>query len=348
MKRALVICPGRGSYGPTELGYLRRPGRSSHPDILSQADEIRAGLNLSTISTLDGAARFDPETHLRTRHASPLICVCSVADAALISDEYEIVAIAGNSMGWYTALHVSGSLGFEETFRLIQTMSLLQDEHSSGGQLIYPLTDEKWRPDAEAANAVETALATINRDREPIAFWSIRLGGYAVLAGTDEAVAELMQRLPETKRGARTYPMILAGHAAYHTPLLQATSDRAVEQFSDLHLHPPIIPLIDGRGQVFKPILTDPAELYRYTFVHQVVRTYDFTHGVRVGLHEFGPDCIILLGPGEQLGGAIGQIVAMDGWAGIHDRDEFSARQQSDPFLLNMGRTEQFGRVARG
>src|SRR5262249_9044488 len=153
MTRAFVICPGRGSYGSTELGYLRRPARSSLPEILSSADAIRAELNLPTISAVDRAARFDPETHLRTRHASPLICVCSVADAALISDEFEIVAVAGNSMGWYTALHVAGSLGFEETFRLVQSMSLLQEEHSRGGQLIYPLPDEQWRPHAGRADA---------------------------------------------------------------------------------------------------------------------------------------------------------------------------------------------------
>lgn len=346
MTRAFVVCPGRGSYNATELGYLRRPGRSTLPEVVAAADAIRAAMNLPTISSLDGAARFDPQTHLRTRHASPLIFACSVVDAALIDDRYEIVAVAGNSMGWYTALHVAGALGFDDAFRLIQTMSLLQEDHSVGGQLIYPLTDEQWRPDSSAADAVERALAEVNAAPEPIAYWSIRLGGYAVLAGTDAGIAGLIERLPAVQRGGRQYPMVLPGHAAYHTPLLQITSDRAVERFADLHMQPPRVPLIDGRGHVFKPLLTDPAELYRYTFVHQVTRTYDFTHSIRVGLREFAPDCIILLGPGEQLGGAIGQVLVADAWDGIDSREAFSARQSAAPFLLAMGRAEQFARVS--
>lgn len=345
MKRALIVCPGRGSYNATELGYLRRPGRSALPELIATADAVRAEMGFPTISSLDAAPRFDPRTHLSTKHASALICACSVVDASLISDEYEIVAVAGNSMGWYTALCVSGSLEFEDTFRLIQTMSGLQDEHSVGGQLIYPLTDEQWHPDAEAASAVDRVLAEINGESEPIAYWSIRLGGYAVLAGTDEGVAALMDRLPPIQRGGRQYPMILQGHAAYHTPLLAATSDRAVERFGELNIRPPVVPLIDGRGNVYRPLMADPAELYRYTFVQQVTRTYDFTHSIRVGLREYGPDCIILLGPGEQLGGAIGQIIVGDQWLGIDSRDAFSARQASDPCLLSMGRADQFARV---
>ncbi|MCK6456838.1 MAG: ACP S-malonyltransferase [Phycisphaerae bacterium] len=345
MKRALLICPGRGSYNPAELGYLRRGARAAADDLVAVADELRRAEGLPAIRELDAAARFDPALHLATPHASPLIFTCSAVDAELIGDDYEIVAIAGNSMGWYTALYVSGSLDFHSAFRLIQTMSRLQDQYSAGGQCIYPLTDEQWKPDPALHDAVERALKETNSRGQTIAFWSIRLGGFAVLAGTDEGLAHLKRALPHVQRGARTYPLDLPGHAAYHTPLLAVTSHRAVEQFADLVLQPPAIPLIDGRGHIFKPYLADPAELYGYTFVLQVTHTYDFTHSVRVGLREFGPDCIILLGPGDQLGGAIGQILVADQWSGMNDRPAFSARQKSDPFLLAMGRDEQFAIV---
>lgn len=345
MKRALLICPGRGSYNATELGYLSRGGRTAGAAFVERADELRTAARLPTISSLDGASRFDPERHLRSRHAAPLIFTAAAVDAALISQEYEIVAVAGNSMGWYIALYVAGALSFDDAFHLIQTMAILQEDHSAGGQIIYPLTDEQWLPDPAAIDSVERALAAASDASEPDAFWSIRLGGYAVLAGTDAGVHRLMQALPPVKRGGRTYPMPLVGHAAYHTPLLQVTSDLAVERLSDLAFAAPSIPLIDGRGHIFKPYIADPAELYGYTFVLQVTQTYDFTHSVRVGLREFGPDCIILLGPGEQLGGAIGQVLVADSWAGMTNRETFSARQKSDPFLLSMGRADQFEQV---
>lgn len=347
MKRALLVCPGRGSYGPTELGYLNRPGRSLGHELVSRADAMRAQYDLPSVSDMDGAPRFEATSHLPARNASALIYTCSAVDATLISDEFEIVAVAGNSMGWYTALHVAGALDFDNGFHLIQSMGLLQEEHSRGGQIIYPISDEHWRFDPTAYDAVQRTLDAINAERDgtTVAYWSIRLGGYAVLAGTDDAIAALEQRLPATKRGARTYPMILPGHAAYHTPLVAVTSDRAVEQFSELPLQTPRVPLIDGRGHIFGPLLTDPVELFRYTFVTQVTQTYDFTHSLRVGLREFGPDCLILLGPGEQLGGAIGQVLVGERWNGLSDRNAFSARQQSDPILLSMSKVDQFAAV---
>lgn len=346
MKRALVVCPGRGSYNAAELGYLARPERAAGRDLVARADELRGEFKLPDLSGLDAAPRLDPALHLPGRHASPLIFTCSAVDARLISDDFEIVAVLGNSMGWYSALHVAGALGFDDAFRLIQTMSLLQDEHSRGGQLLYPLTDEQWRLDSAALSAVDAVLADVNGDGEPCTFWSIRLGGFAVLAGTDEGLEALRNRLPGVKRGGREYPVTLPGHAAYHTPLLEVTSNLAVERFSDLILHPPSMPLIDGRGHIFKPYICDPAELYGYTFVLQVTRPFDFAHAVRVGLREFGPDCIILLGPGDQLGGPIGQVVVSERWQGMSDRAAFSERQRTDPFLLSMGRAEQFSRVA--
>ena len=45
------------------------------------------------------------------------------------SRKLRAVAVAGNSLGWYTALAVGGALSFEDGFRLVQVMSLLQHEH---------------------------------------------------------------------------------------------------------------------------------------------------------------------------------------------------------------------------
>ena len=53
-KTAVVICPGRGTYNATELGYLSR----HFPDagLLSRFEALRAGQE--SLSDLDGAASF--------------------------------------------------------------------------------------------------------------------------------------------------------------------------------------------------------------------------------------------------------------------------------------------------
>ena len=95
--------------------------------------------------------------------------------------------------------------------------------------------------------------------------------------------------------------------------------------------------MIDGRGQIWQPWSTEVEGLYRYTLDHQVVETYDFTKAVTVALKEFAPDKLFLLGPGNSLGGAIGQVLVANSWQGIANKADFSARQKSNPFLISLG-----------
>ena len=51
-------------------------------------------------------------------------------------------------------------------------------------------------------------------------------------------------------------------------------------------------------------------------------------------------DVIVALGPGDTLGGPIGQTLVAEGWAGIRDREAFRERQISaQPILLSLGRS---------
>ena len=105
--------------------------------------------------------------------------------------------------------------------------------------------------------------------------------------------------------------------------------------------------MVDGRGAIWQPYSTDPAELRAYTLGQQVVETYNFTKAIEVTLKEFAPDRLILLGPGATSGGAIGQILVKNRWWGITNKDEFACRQVADPVLLAMGRPEQFAKVCK-
>ena len=69
-----------------------------------------------------------------------------------------------------------------------------------------------------------------------------------------------------------------------------------------------------------------------------------------VACREFAPDRVLLLGPGETLGGAIGHcLVALD-WLDVADKSLFLRMQDEDPFLIAMGRPSQrqiVGRLSR-
>lgn len=329
MKRAALLCPGRGSYTEPSLGSL-----PPDDELVRAAERERRELGLEPLTELDGARRFEPGRHLRPANAAALIYVKSMLDARAASEEHELVAAGGNSLGWYTALAAAGALAFEDGFRLVQRMALLQEEGEPGGQVIYPVVDGDWRPDGAAREAVERALASARGE----AFPSITLGGTLVLAGTPAGVRHLLEVLPPVQLGRTAYPFRLAGHGPYHTPLARSVAEAAPRVLESLRFRRPRVPLVDGRGAIFSPWSADLDALRRYTLGAQVTEPFDFTATVRVCLREHAPELLVLPGPGNSLGGVCGQVLAQEGWRGIRSRADFAAVQEGDaPIVLSMG-----------
>lgn len=347
--RTLLVCPGRGTYTSDDLGSLGRrieaPGAEAARALVARADGLRRERGSKTITELDGAERYSAALHLEGENAGPLIFTCSAVDLALLPRErFRPVAAVGNSMGWYTALHAGGVFGFDHAFQLVDVMSKTQGRKPLGGQLIMPWVDEDWRPVPSKRAAIDAALATVQA-RGLLCGVSIELGGHLVLAGEDAAVAALRDELPKETFGGRDYPFQLARHAAFHTPLMAAASAMGLENLSSLPWRAPTLPLIDGAGWVRRPGLPSPDDMRRYTLVDQVLQTYDFTLSLRVALREYAPDVVVLLGPGQSLGGAIGQTFVLEGWRGIRSKADFVARQRSDsPPLIAVGRPDQYAR----
>ena len=153
--RALIVCPGRGSYGRAQLGSLRGsidagPQRREVPvndPIIAALDRFRARLGRPTISALDRAPEYAPHLHVAGEHASLLTFACTAVDLAAIDrDKVDIVGVTGNSMGFYTALYAAGALDLDAAARLVETLGHYQAGNVIGGQLLYPLVGDDWRP----------------------------------------------------------------------------------------------------------------------------------------------------------------------------------------------------------
>lgn len=330
MKRIAIVCPGRGSY--TEKSLRSLP--AEHPWV-RRADEVRAELGLGSVLELDRAERFSAANHLRPANAAALIYLVSMLDATQAAVGERLVAVAGNSMGWYTALAVAGALSFEDGFRLVQEMALIQEEHEHGGQILYPLVDEEWRRDPARVAAVEAALESSGGE----ARHSIHLGGYAVLAGTHAGTAHLLGALPQVRLGGTVYPFRLLRHGPYHTPWVAEVSVEAERRLVGLEFQRPLATLIDGHGRQHSPWSADVRELRRYTFGAQVTEPYDLGASLRVLLREHAPARIVLPGPGNTLGGVLGQVMIEEGWSGIASKAAFQAAQaEPEPLVVSMRR----------
>ena len=81
--------------------------------------------------------------------------------------------------------------------------------------------------------------------------------------------------------------------------------------------------------------------LYSYTLNHQVIKKYDFSSSVSVALKEFCPDHVVLLGPGNSLGGPVAQILINQQWNGLKSKQDFLGTQKNNPFVVSMGIDEQ-------
>jgi len=343
-KTAAVICPGRGTYAKTELGYLKKHG-STNRSVLERLDSCLLKKGKPTISELDGAERFSLKTHTPGEYASTLIYACSAADFAVIDREaFEIVAVTGNSMGWYSALALAGALAPGADFNLIDTMGSMMIDGIIGGQLIYPVIDDEWHFSSENYGILLRALKEIGSIPGCEVFPSINFGGYAIIGGNEKALQALMKMLPLKDEGR--YPFILVNHAAFHTPLMRPISQRAFDQLGLDLFESPKLPLVDGRGGIWQPRATSIEHLREYTLGHQVTETYDFSKAVTVTMKEFAPDVLIILGPGASSGGAVAQVLIDGGWFGLTSKSSFLERQQINPVIYSMGREEQFRVVA--
>ena len=335
-ERIAVICPGRGSYTRETQGYLTGGDFGKE---LFRLDAQRKADGLPTLTELDSTT-FRVSTHLPGEHASLLIYACGLMDfLAIDRDRFEIVAISGNSMGWYVALGLAGTLPDDSDYTLVQTMGAMMKDGLVGGQLIYPLVDEEWRLDIKKEELISEALKSAGESLHQ----SIHYGGYSVIGGEEEALEALAKSLPSID----DYPFRIPYNGAFHTPLMAEISSRAFKILPESLFRKPSLPLIDGRGFIWWPHSTSVPALRDYTLGQQVTETFDFSTAVKVTVKEFCPDRVVILGPGNQLGGAVGQILIANKWLDMESKEAFLKHQAEDPFVVSMGISEQHTMVTK-
>lgn len=339
--RSLVICPGRGSYTRAELGSIGRT-LQQFPATQAVLDEVNRALQqqqLASLLELDGAARFSSHLHGKAEHAASLILGAGLIDfQRLDSKQYDVVAMTGNSMGWYTTLACSGVWQQRTAMTIATSMAALTNaSHIAGDkgmQLIYPLVNEQWQVDAQRVSLIQQFI-----DRYPDeVFHSIHYGGYAVVAGSSARIQQLHEQLPNIDG---RFPLVLSGHAAFHSPFMHTAASHAMQTFGGDVFQPPAMPLVDGTGRIWTPYATQIEQLRAYTFQTQVTDCFDFSLAVQVAVKEFCPERIILLGPGNALASAVIQAIIAIGWRGLHSKDDFKAQQQQEPWLLAFGDEQQ-------
>ncbi|MFF5652686.1 ACP S-malonyltransferase [Streptomyces collinus] len=251
----VLVAPGQGAQTPGFLTeWLDLPGVRGALEAWSDA----AGIDLIRYGT-----EADAEEIRDTAVAQPLLVAAGLASAQLLFDDPadlpgKVGAVAGHSVGEFTAASLAGVLPHEDALRLVRTRGLAM---------------------AEAAAVTETGMAALlGGDPDVTIPHLTKLGltpaningaGQIVAAGTEEQLAALEADKPEGVRKVVALKVAGAFHTHHMAPAV-ATLAKAAEALAPGDPKLPCVSNADGQavaagtevlerlvGQVANPVRWD-------------------------------------------------------------------------------------------
>lgn len=271
-----ILFPGQGSQSPGMADALAEDPVSA--PVLAEASEV---LGYDLVATCR-----DADALTRTEVVQPALLACEVGLFRILEDAgVAPVAMAGHSLGEYSALVAAGVIALGPALRTVRERSLAM---AAAGQ---------ERPG--------TMLALLGLSREDAAALCADAAGDGVLvvanengakqlviSGDPEAIARA-EELAKSRSG-RAMRINVAG--AFHSPLMEPARLRVAQALDALDFAPARCPIIPN---VTATPTTDPATLAAALRVHVTspVRWVE-TMEAMVGL---GADVFIECGPGDVL-----------------------------------------------
>jgi malonate decarboxylase epsilon subunit len=279
---SLLVFPGQGAQRPGMLGHVPAP-------VLDEASEALG----EDVRQLDSARAL-----ASTRGVQLCLLIAGVAHARLLERTPDYVA--GLSIGAYPAAVIAGALDFADAVRLVSLRGeLMQQAYPQG----YGMT-ALIGPDL---STVETLLAEIHSPETPVYLANINADNQTVIAGSDEAMQRVAQRVKGNGIAKR-----LAVSVPSHCALLQRPAQTLAEAFVTLKA-PRITYLSSTRARPIR----DPAQL-RDDLAFNMCRVVDW-RGTVQSAYERGVRLQIELPPGAVLTGLSrrvfeqGTVIACEG-----------------------------------
>lgn len=259
-----------------------------HPvarELFAEADQV-LGFSLSTI-----CFQGPMEELKRTAVTQPAILTCSVAAARILAGFHPApVAVAGHSLGEYSALVVAGSLSFAEAVHLVHMRGRFMQEAVPEGEgsmtaILGLDVDVISRVCREIAGERVVQPANLNAP------------GQVVISGHTDAVEKAAKALKEA--GARR-AVPLGVSAPFHSSLMEPAARRLAEALKEVHL-------VDAKLPVWTNVDALPvtkADEIRTSLVRQTASPVRWEESLR-GLGEAGHIEFLEVGPGTALAGMV-------------------------------------------
>ena len=263
MRNIVYLCPGQGAQA-VGMAKAWHGASAEAKAVLDEADRIfGAGPGGRTLTDIAFNGPIDVLS--RTDISQPALFAAAVACHAALPAELRALpvrAVAGLSLGEYTALHLAGAFGFEDGLRLVMRRGELMQqaaEASRGGMVALIGADE-----AQANEVCAKALAGGGAG-ECLVPANFNAPGQIVISGSIEACDRALEAAGEV--GVRATKLQVAG--AFHSPLMAPAAEKLAEALAKVDIKP-------LRAEVWSNVTAQPheaanAELLRKLLVDQLV-----------------------------------------------------------------------------
>jgi [acyl-carrier-protein] S-malonyltransferase len=294
-KRLAFVFPGQGSQ-KVGMGKAWAEISPEARRTFEEADDV-LGFPLSTLCW-EG-----PEEELGlTVNTQPALLTASTAIHRALgsfsgAEALRPLALAGHSLGEYSALVAAGALEFADALRLVRRRGqLMQEAVPVGvGAMAAVIGLDTAGVTALAADAAADASAAMG-STELCAVANLNGPGQTVLAGHKAAVDRAVAMARE--RGARK-ATLLAVSAPFHSPLMRPAREGMAAVLAQVHFSDPKVPVVTNVDAA--PATT--GEAARDALVRQIDSPVRWVETVERMVADFGAQVFLEVGPGTVLCG---------------------------------------------
>jgi [acyl-carrier-protein] S-malonyltransferase len=289
--RTAILFPGQGSQSVGMADSLCQSLPAAR-ELFSRSEAI-LGYDLLEICTHGPTEKLNA-----TDISQPAIFVASLAGIEQLKATEpnaleSVVAVAGLSLGEYTALVFAGAMSFDDGLKLVQARGLAM-------QAAAEATPSAMTSILGLDIADIDALVIECRGGETLEIANYLCPGNTVISGTLAAI-ERVEKLAQEKGGIRTIRLTVAG--AFHTNLMIPADRKLAEALAGIKLERLKIPVwsnVDGKPH------SEPTEI-RELLVRQVLSPVRWEDCVR-GLLGQGVERFYEVGPGRVLAGLLKRV----------------------------------------
>lgn len=279
------VFPGQGAQAEG-MGKELYESNAQARELYEQANQI-LGWRISNVM-FDGTK----EDLTQTNVTQPAVFLESIVRAKVAGKSFEPSAVAGHSLGEFTALCAAGSLSFESALTLV-------NQRAFAMQKACELVDSTMAAVLGMEDAVVEGVCQ-SIENEVVVAANYNSPGQLVISGSRKGIELAAEKL--TALGAKRVLMLPVG-GAFHSPLMKPAQDELEQAINAANFSKPVCPVYQN---VHALPVSDPEHI-RKNLIAQLTAPVRWTKTIEnmiaVGITEF-----IEVGAGTALRGMIRKI----------------------------------------